>query len=87
MDMPNTSKAQKSPYRQDAAHGKIRRMAKKRKPDRHKNPALNLRLHPILRQQLQALADRNLTTLTTEATAAIREYLRANGLWPPSETK
>lgn len=55
----------------------------KRRGDRHKNKPLQLRLHPLLRQQLQTLADRNLTTLTAEATAAIRRHLEENGLWPP----
>lgn len=56
---------------------------KKRKNDRHKTKPLQLRLHVILRQQLKKLADRNLTTMTTEATAAIRHHLEQNGLWPP----
>lgn len=55
-----------------------------RKRDRHKKKPLQLRLHESLREQLEKLAERNLTTLTAEITAAIRERLIANDLWPPS---
>jgi len=54
-----------------------------RKGDRHRHKQLNLRLHSVLRAQLEILADRNLTNLTIEATAAIRKHLAENGLWPP----
>jgi len=55
-----------------------------RKGGRHRHKQLNLRLHSALRAQLQTLADRNLTNLTVEATAAIRKHLAENGLWPPT---
>lgn len=59
-------------------------MAKEKpKPDRHRHPPLQLRLHTNLRKQLEVLAERNLTNLTTEATRAIREMLTKEGLWPP----
>ncbi len=58
---------------------------KKKKSDRHKNPQLQLRLHQILRRQLDVLAKRNLTTRTAEVVAAIRKHLADNGLWPPPE--
>lgn len=54
-----------------------------RKGDRHKRKTINYRPHPKLRRQLEALADRNANTLTTELNAAVREWLKVNGLWPP----
>ncbi len=56
-----------------------------RPKDRHKKKTTNIRLHPIVREQLEKLAARNLTTITEEITAAIRERLTANGLWPPPQ--
>ena len=58
-------------------------MAQDRKKDRHKAKPLQLRLHPSLRQQLEILAERNATNLTTELSRALRELLRVEGLWPP----
>lgn len=58
-------------------------MADEKPKDRHKNKPLQLRLPPILRQQLEVLARRNLTTLTAEASRAIRELLSREELWPP----
>lgn len=54
-----------------------------RKRDRHKARPLQLRIHPLLRRQLEELVDRNVSTLTAEITIALREHLRANSLWPP----
>ncbi|MFM8221464.1 MAG: hypothetical protein ACKOJF_21340 [Planctomycetaceae bacterium] len=51
--------------------------------DPHKVKALCLRLHPLLRQQLEALADRNVSSVTTEITRLIREGLELAGMWPP----
>lgn len=53
------------------------------KRDRHKTKAMQVRLHPLLRQQLERLAERNASTLTTEIATAIRERLTREGLWPP----
>lgn len=55
-----------------------------KKSDRHKGKATQLRMHPILRRQLDLLAERNLTTRTAEIAIAIRAHLAKNGLWPPS---
>lgn len=55
----------------------------RRAGDRHINKPLQLRLHPSLRQQLRLLADQNLTTMTAEVVAAIRDRLKSQGLWPP----
>lgn len=55
------------------------------KPDRHKKKPLQLRLHPLIRQQLQKLCAANATTMTEEITIAIRERLEAKKLWPPTE--
>jgi hypothetical protein len=58
-------------------------MARPKRPgDRHKTQAFQLRLHTLLRKQLEKLADRNLTTITAEVIAAIRKHLEDNGLWP-----
>jgi hypothetical protein len=51
--------------------------------DRHKKKPLQLRLHELLRQQLEVLAERNASNLTAEITRAVREYLERAGLWPP----
>lgn len=48
---------------------------------------LQMRLPKPLHQQLRALADRNVTTLSAEVCAALRKHLFDNGLWPPPETK
>jgi hypothetical protein len=61
-------------------------MAKKAN-DRHKSQAFQLRMHPVLRTQLEKLAERKLTTLTAEVVEAIRRHLEANGLWPVDQTK
>jgi hypothetical protein len=61
----------------------MRTMTDKPKKDRHKKKPLQLRLHHLLRQQLEALAQRNASTLTEEISIAIRERLEAAGLWPP----
>jgi hypothetical protein len=53
--------------------------------DRHKRKAFQLRLHELLRRQLEKLAERNASTLTAEASIAIRERLERAGLWPPPE--
>lgn len=58
---------------------------KKRSKDRHKTMPLQLRLPSVLRRQLEILAERNLTNLTTEAIAALRSHLEKNGLWPPNQ--
>jgi hypothetical protein len=51
--------------------------------DRHKRKSFQLRLHDLLRVQLEKLAERNASSLTTEASIAIRERLERAGLWPP----
>jgi hypothetical protein len=49
----------------------------------HKTKSLPLRLHPVLRAQLEELCARNLSTLTAEIVRALIEHLRREGLWPP----
>jgi hypothetical protein len=59
-------------------------MTKKRSLDRHANKKpVQLRLHPALREQLERLCDRNLSTLTAEVTTALRKHLESEGFWPP----
>jgi hypothetical protein len=58
-------------------------VADERKKDRHKKKPLQLRLHQLIRQQLEALAERNASNLTAEITIAIRERLERASLWPP----
>lgn len=52
--------------------------------DRHdkKKKQMQIRLHPILKRQIKVLADRNLTNMSDEFTAAVRKHLAENGLWP-----
>lgn len=51
--------------------------------DRHKTRAMQIRLHPLLRAQLEKLATQNASTLTSEVSIAIRKHLTEAGLWPP----
>ncbi len=70
----------------DTRAATINRMADKKKKsgDRHKRPGFQLRLHARLQQQLDILVERNATTRTAEISRAIRELLKAEGLWPPT---
>ena len=52
--------------------------------DRHKKKPFQIRMHPLLRQQLEALAERNASDMTQEIVTAVREHLERAGLWPPS---
>ncbi len=54
-----------------------------RKKDRHRGKALQLRIHPLLRQQLEAYCDSEAITLTSGITMAVREFLRQHKFWPP----
>ena len=63
--------------------GRMPSMTDQPKKDRHKKKPLQLRLHPLLRQQLEVLAQRNASTLTEEISIAIRERLEEAKLWPP----
>lgn len=51
--------------------------------DRHKRKSFQLRLHPLLRQQLEVLAEMNASDMTAEVSIAIRERLERLSLWPP----
>lgn len=56
--------------------------------DRHKKVQTQLRLHPLIRQQLDKLVEQRASTLAEEITEAVRKHLADNGLWPPeAETK
>lgn len=55
----------------------------RRKKDRHKRRPMQLRLHDLLRQQLEELVERNASNMTTEISIAIRERLERADLWPP----
>lgn len=50
---------------------------------RRKTKLIQIRLHPLLRQQLELQVEQNASTITVEMTAALREYLERKGLWPP----
>lgn len=58
-------------------------MAKEKPTDRHKHPVTGIRLHRLIRQQLELLVERNASGITQEITIAIRERLQREGLWPP----
>jgi hypothetical protein len=62
---------------------------KKKEPpkDRHANKALPLRMHPLMRKQLDKLALKNATKATEEARRAIRLLLESEGLWPVADQK
>lgn len=55
--------------------------------DRHKKKPFQMRLHPLLRQQLEILAATNASDMTAEISIAVRERLERAGLWPPPEHK
>ncbi len=57
---------------------------KPKKTDRHVRKSFQLRLHPLLRAQLEKLGERNASKLTAEIVIAIRERLERANLWPPS---
>jgi hypothetical protein len=52
-------------------------------PARHKRGFFVFRIPTVLRDQLEELCARNLTTLSGEVVAALRKHLAENGLWPP----
>jgi hypothetical protein len=56
-----------------------------RKNDRHKTKAFGIRLHPLIRQQLEALVEskQGITKLSDEIREALIAHLKANGFWPP----
>lgn len=60
-------------------------MGRKKTPggETSKRKPTQLRLHNLLRAQLEKLVDRNVSDLTTEITTAIRERLEKFDLWPP----
>ena len=62
-------------------------MTKKKSSDRHATKMFPIRMHPVIRQQLEVLAERRLSTLTAEIVEAIRRHLEANGLWPVAPKK
>ena len=53
-----------------------------KKADRHLTPGFQIRLHPLLKQQLDALVDKHASTISEEVRVAIRERLERTGLWP-----
>jgi len=59
-------------------------MAKKPpKADPHRMPQFQLRMHQDLLDALEAISERNRTSMTEEARRAIREYAVREGVWPP----
>lgn len=57
----------------------------KRGGDRHRNRPTQVRLTPRMRQQLEAMAERNCSTISAEIVAALLARLQAQGWWPPPE--
>lgn len=53
---------------------------------RHIGKPFQLRLHPLLKEQLRILAERNTTKMTAEIVRAIRELLQRENLWPPPQS-
>jgi hypothetical protein len=60
-------------------------MGRKKTPggEINKRKPTQLRLHNLLREQLEKLVDRNVSDLSTEIATAIRERLEKFDLWPP----
>lgn len=50
--------------------------------DKHLNKGFNMRLHPLLRQQLDKAVEMNASSVTEEVRIAIRERLDRLKLWP-----
>jgi len=65
----------------------MRTMAKKSansgSGDRHKKKQTQVRLHPVIRRQLEILVEERASDMTEEITEAIRKHLRDHNLWPP----
>jgi hypothetical protein len=55
----------------------------KKPTGRNLYPGFQLRLHPKMRAQLEALAERNFSNMTDEIRIAIRKHLESVGMWPP----
>lgn len=84
MNVSNTNYLQTDDLRRVSKGLTMLGMAKK--PDRHVAKPFPVRLHPVIRTQLEKLVEQNVgTTITAEIVAAIRKHLADNGLWPPKE--
>ena len=59
--------------------------APKAKPNRFGKP-LHVWLDPVLRDAIEALAERSRRTLTMEVSIALEKHLKEAGLWPPPAT-
>lgn len=59
-------------------------MAKKKTggKDRHTKKGFQMRLHPVLRGQLERLVEMNTSSISEEVRTAIRERLERLNLWP-----
>ena len=59
-------------------------MAKK-KSDAHTQKQFQIRLHPLIRKQLDILIRRNVSTFSEEIRTALKKHLTDAGLWPPPQ--
>jgi hypothetical protein len=55
-----------------------------KKGSRHRYPPFQMRLHPLLRAQLEKLCERNASDMSEEIRIAVRKHLAENDLWPPT---
>lgn len=46
--------------------------------------SLHVYLKPVLRRTIEAAAEKNRRSLTSEVEIALERYLQAEGLWPPA---
>lgn len=60
---------------------------KTNKNDRHYNKGFQMRLHPLLRAQLEKAVDQNASSISEEVRIAIRERLEKLNLWPAQDEK
>ena len=69
-----------------AAHNAYMAKSSKNK-DRHSNKGFQMRLHPLLREQLEKAVSQNASSISEEVRIAIRERLERLKLWPVNQSK
>jgi hypothetical protein len=57
--------------------------SKTQSQDRHQRAPVQVRLHPLLQQQLDAMVTARASKRSVEIVTAIREHLERAGFWPP----
>lgn len=70
-----------------AVHNVSMDKRKGKNKDRHTKKGFQMRLHYILRQQLDKLVEINASSISDEVRSAIRERLEKYHLWPVDDKK